>query len=210
MFDRVIDKPKTPACERRLCSQSQVRTADAGVGAGGTSNGRAPIEAFVWWDELGVFARIAGFRRRTPDTTTLATQMAERALELSRRSGWVMVETPVSGFVDLALRGERTPRRSRRSHRRSCTRSAAHPRPNNVVTLFRREQPASPVNRDASTKHTATPKSSSGRQRWYHGDEAMTLCATRESALIARDEGNVDQAQDKLETHYNASKASNT
>ena len=161
----------------------------------------SPIDSLGYYDELTACVRILDSAGDSGHYD-VAMQLAERALELSRQSGWVMVECQVaSGLAWLFAAGGRLDEAAaliaevvptaRRIIGPTISRSIV---PWRAASIARQQGRFDEARSYAEEARLAAEETETGER-----GETSTLWAVRELALVARDEGNLDQAQDILD-----------
>ena len=202
MFDRVIDQTDDPGMQASaLLAKAKLESPSLAWALMEQAMELSPIDSLGYYDELTASVRIldsAGDSGRYD----VATQLAERALEISRQSGWVMVECQVaSGLAWLyaargrldeaaALIAEVVPT-ARRIIGPTMSKSIV---PRRAASVARQQGNFDEARSYAEESRLAAEQTETGER-----GETSTLWAIRELGLVARDEGNLDQAQDILD-----------
>ena len=202
MFDRVIDQTDDPGMQASaLLAKAKLESPSLAWALMGQAMELSPIDSLGYYDELTASVRIldsAGDCGRYD----VATQLAERALELSRQSGWVMVECQVAsaltwlyaarGRLDeaAALIAEVVPT-ARRIIGPTMSKSIV---PRRAASVARQQGHFDEARSYAEESRLAAEQTETGER-----GETSTLWAIRELGLVARDEGNLEQARGILD-----------
>lgn len=201
MFDRVIDQADDPGMQASaLLAKAKFGPPTQAWALVEQALGLAPIDAFVWWDEVSACTRIVDSAGDSGHYD-IATQLEERALELSRRSGWVMVETQSAAQLSwlYAARGRLDEAAALIAEAVPVARRILGPTLSRPLVPSRAASIARQQGRfDEACSYAEESLREAEQTEIGVWGEATALGAIRESALIARDEGDLDQAQDKL------------
>ena len=158
----------------------------------------SPIDSLGFYDEITACTRILDTAGDSGHYD-IATQMAERALELSRHSRWVFVETQsAAALVWLyAARGRLDEAAALIAEMVPIARRILGPTMSRPLIPWRAASIARQQGRfDEARSYVEESLRAAVQAGVGVWREAMPLYAIRESALISRDEGDLDQAQD--------------
>ena len=202
MFDRVIDQTDDPGMRASaLLSKAKLGPPLQTWALVEQAMELSPIDSFGFYDEVMACIWILDSAGDSGHYD-IATQMAERALDLSRDSGWLMIETQAAGALAwlYAARGRLEEAAVLIAEAVPVARRILGPTASRSLVPWRaagiaRQRGELDMARDyAEEALRAAEQTEMGA--W---GTASMLWVTRELALIARDDGELDQAQEILE-----------